>query len=782
MGLFSRQSRPPEDAPPPETRPTIFAQHFELEVAVANGPVFVVWRARDGRTGDRVALKFFPSELIRTMGGMMQARDVIVPVRRLQHPTLVPARELASNRDFAAFVTPWIDGGNLRQLRCARPSRCFELDDILPWTTALVDLMETAHAQGILHGSLSPLTLLDAPAGLRVIGFGINAWLRYSFHANFAQTVASDGTIFASPAIRRGEMPQPTDDVFSFGGVIYELLTGFPPGEDGPWTKNRPPPPMAKRRKKNRHPHAGNVPAAWETVVAACLEADPLKRPASFTEIRQRLGLARLPVIIAPVVPETSLATAELDRSAPAAPAAPALATAASATVTTDPLQPAEPPPAVPAAEAPPVAAMPPPEAPAKTDTAESIQAAADPRPHYIVNAEHAGTMSGSLAPLTCEIAVASAVAEPAPVEPPTPEPASPVDSAAPAEPPLQKPGAISAPEPVARPTDLPPEPQPASEPIVPATRAVPPAAPEAALLPEFTDASDACAADAVGPEGDSSLAPVVSETEPFAPEIAREDAPVFAVESVAPPQPAITIVPPPSGVSPEESVPMPPTCVEPVMPVVPEFAAALESGVSERTELESQLESAPAETSSGPIAPTTERVQVESAIFALDAEPPGDDRDAPALPAATAEREAARPEPLPAWKDPALFVLPARVPLRHPTPMDGAELPPFPRATTSRGAPFLRTLILLTLAAAIAVGCLFMWKAHKQWEEFSTLLHDVTTFPIDATAPDFATMDERIVTAEKQLPPRDWQILNDAWRDYKRLRSARGRAAALDP
>jgi serine/threonine protein kinase len=99
--------------------------------------------------------------------------------------------------------------------------------------------------------------------------------------------------VFMSPQQLDGERGTPADDIYSFGATMYELITSKPPFSSGNidrQIREKIPPTMAQRRK-DLEVEGEMIDEVWEKVIASCLAKNPDRRPQSFVEIAQQLGI-----------------------------------------------------------------------------------------------------------------------------------------------------------------------------------------------------------------------------------------------------------------------------------------------------------------------------------------------------------------------------------------------------------------------------------------------------------------------------------------------------------
>jgi formylglycine-generating enzyme required for sulfatase activity len=148
----------------------------------------------------------------------------------------------------------------------------------------------------MVHRDLKPANcMLDKDGQVKLADFGIACRISESF-SRLSRGAASAGAgtlVYMSPQQLMGFPPKVTDDVYSLGAMIYELLTGKPPFHSGSIERQIEsvvPPSMTERRKELEIGGAQPVPALWEEVIAACLEKEAEKRPQSVAELWQRLN------------------------------------------------------------------------------------------------------------------------------------------------------------------------------------------------------------------------------------------------------------------------------------------------------------------------------------------------------------------------------------------------------------------------------------------------------------------------------------------------------------
>jgi len=200
-----------------------------------------VWSARDTRLDRMVALKFASSDFSERF-----AREARL-VAALNHPNICTLYDVGPN----FLVMELIEG---RQLDRLIPKSGLRLNEALHYAVDIADAVAAAHARGIVHRDLKPGNVMITPKGrVKVLDFGLAKLAALAKgdegeNATKMETsVSSEGTIVGTTAYMSPEQAQglPVDarsDIFSFGVLLYEMLTGVRPfsGDTKAATQNDP--------------------------------------------------------------------------------------------------------------------------------------------------------------------------------------------------------------------------------------------------------------------------------------------------------------------------------------------------------------------------------------------------------------------------------------------------------------------------------------------------------------------------------------------------------------
>jgi Tol biopolymer transport system component/serine/threonine protein kinase len=259
--------------------------HYEIREELSRGGMGIVYRALDVKLEREVALKILLPDLVRNE---VRKRRFIQEARlasALKHPNIAVIYEIDDAEDETFIAMELIDGSKLSDL-LAR-----ERLSISRATAMAVEILEglsRAHEKGIVHRDLKPANLMVTEDGhIKIIDFGLAKLVeRASDVDSDANTKAKGdtqegqvlGTVaYMSPEQARGETVDNRTDLFTFGIVFYEMLTGETPfqGSSAVETMSaiiHQPAPSVSRSVK------GPLAEALSRIVERCLEKDPEDR------------------------------------------------------------------------------------------------------------------------------------------------------------------------------------------------------------------------------------------------------------------------------------------------------------------------------------------------------------------------------------------------------------------------------------------------------------------------------------------------------------------------
>lgn len=270
-----------------------FLQRYSLTRILGRGGFGVVWLARDDDLQMDVAIKFLSDTIVNNPEAIDDLKRETRYSLRLTHPNIVRIYGFLQSSDLAGVSMEYVDGGTLSALKIDRPNRCFEVDDLGPIVAKLCDALQYAHTRAkVAHRDLKPGNLMvDSSGDLKVADFGISRSISDTQTA-LTHIAASGTPAYMSPQQMMGERSQITDDIYSLGATIYDLLAGKPPFYQGnvvEQVRESQPISIAARRS-DLGISGANIPPHWESVIGACLEKRAEDRPQSAAEVAERLG------------------------------------------------------------------------------------------------------------------------------------------------------------------------------------------------------------------------------------------------------------------------------------------------------------------------------------------------------------------------------------------------------------------------------------------------------------------------------------------------------------
>lgn len=264
---------------PPASPSKIIAGKYKILAEIGRGGMGIVYKAKDTKLKRNVALKFLPVELTQDMEAKKRFIQEAQAAAALNHPNICIIHEVDEAEDSTFIAMEFIEGQTLMDRIKSGP---MEVDEVVKIATQVAEGLSEAHAKGIVHRDIKPANImLTEKSTAKIMDFGI---AKIESENDLTQQAAVIGTVaYMSPEQARGKKVDHRTDIWSFGAVFYEMLTGrafFGSARDrialNGFSKEVPKPIKGVCKKFSE---------GLERFMQKCLEKNPEKRYQSALEI-----------------------------------------------------------------------------------------------------------------------------------------------------------------------------------------------------------------------------------------------------------------------------------------------------------------------------------------------------------------------------------------------------------------------------------------------------------------------------------------------------------------
>ena len=273
--------------------------HYQILEKLGEGGMGVVYKARDTHLDRLVALKVLPPEKVADPERKRRFVQEAKAASALNHPNIITIYDINQENGLDFIAMEFVNGKTLDQLLGRRG---FRLGEVLKSAVEIADALARAHAAGIVHRDLKPSNIMVTEEGLvKVLDFGLAKLVEPRESDDWAETLATrrdeaadteEGTIvgtvaYMSPEQAEGKKLDARSDIFSFGSVLYEMVTGRQAfrGDSKMSTLaailHKEPKPVSEVKE--------DVPHDLEKIINRCLRKDPSRRFQAMPDLKVAL-------------------------------------------------------------------------------------------------------------------------------------------------------------------------------------------------------------------------------------------------------------------------------------------------------------------------------------------------------------------------------------------------------------------------------------------------------------------------------------------------------------
>ena len=269
--------------------------HYRIEEKIGEGGMGMVYRAHDTHLNRPVALKMLPPE---TLADPERKRRFVREARAasaLNHPNIVTIYDIDQADGIDYIAMEYVPGKILSDVI---PRNGMHLQKVLSFSVQIADALASAHAAGIVHRDLKPSNVIVGDDGrVRVLDFGLAKLTEKpaageEASGSMTEPRTEEGTIlgtapYMSPEQAQGKPVDGRSDIFSFGAVLYEMVTGRPA-----FARESNLATLAAILREEPRPvreFSGDAPPELDRIISRCLRKDPDRRFQNMADVKVEL-------------------------------------------------------------------------------------------------------------------------------------------------------------------------------------------------------------------------------------------------------------------------------------------------------------------------------------------------------------------------------------------------------------------------------------------------------------------------------------------------------------
>jgi eukaryotic-like serine/threonine-protein kinase len=268
--------------------------HYRIESKLGEGGMGVVYEARDTHLDRPVAIKVLPVDKVADPGRKQRFVQEAKAASALNHPNIITIHDIRSDNGVDFIVMEHIEGKTLAELI---PPKGLRPSQTLHYAVQIADALAKAHGAGILHRDLKPSNIMVTDEGrIKILDFGLAKLLEPDFSRDAstltARPLTEEGAVlgtaaYMSPEQAEGRKLDGRSDIFSFGSVLYEMVTGRKP-----FTGDSRLAMLTKILSEDPTPPSQlgtSIPPELEKIILRCLRKDTARRYQTMADLKVAL-------------------------------------------------------------------------------------------------------------------------------------------------------------------------------------------------------------------------------------------------------------------------------------------------------------------------------------------------------------------------------------------------------------------------------------------------------------------------------------------------------------
>ena len=204
--------------------------HYKILEKLGAGGMGEVYLAQDTELDRKVALKFLPPQYTEDPEINARFKREAKAAAALNHPNIITIHEIGEHQGKAFIAMEYVEGQSLKDVVGAHCSVPLRMNEIIDYASQICEGLNEAHQAGIVHRDLKPDNiLLDVKGRVKIADFGL---AKARGRTKLTEEGTTLGTLdYMSPEQLRGEDVDHRADIWSFGVVLYEMITNRTPFE-----------------------------------------------------------------------------------------------------------------------------------------------------------------------------------------------------------------------------------------------------------------------------------------------------------------------------------------------------------------------------------------------------------------------------------------------------------------------------------------------------------------------------------------------------------------------